>query len=111
MLSIKQDEIQKLEDFKTLRSEGLKFYQNNLNTDIKEFVDYFKDNQEKARQARVYADSKLHEKQQKEAELKKLQNELQDCENKNSKNDEKLDEYEKYKHFLIEDVFNVSNLR
>jgi len=85
MLSIKQDEIQKLEDYQTLRSEGLKFYQNNLNTDIKEFVDYFKDNREKARQARLFADRMLHEKQLKEAELKNLQNELQDYENKNAK--------------------------
>ena len=85
MLSIKQDEIQKLEDYQTLRSEGLKFYQDNLNTDIKEFVDYFKDNREKARQARLFADRRLHEKQLKEAELKNLQNELQDYENKNAK--------------------------
>ena len=62
MLSIKQNEIQKLEDFQTLRSEGLKFYQNNLNTDIKEFVEYFKNNREQARQARLYADNKLREK-------------------------------------------------
>lgn len=107
MLSIKQDEIQKLEDFQTLRAEGLKFYQNNLNTDIKDFVDYFKDNREKARKARLFHDTKLREKQAKEAELKALNNELQDYENKITKNEEKLVEYEKYKHFLIDDVFKV----
>jgi hypothetical protein len=72
MLSIKHDEIQKLEDFQTLRSEGLKFYENNLNTDIKQFVDYFKDNREQARQTRLAADNMLRDKQAKEAELKRL---------------------------------------
>lgn len=110
MLSIKQDEIQKLEDFQTLRSEGLKFYQNNLNTDIKDFVDYFKDNREKARKARLFHDTKLHEKQNKEAELKRLQNELQDYDTKISKNEERLLEYNKYKNFLIDDVFKVNTL-
>lgn len=71
MLSIKHDEIQKLEDFQKLRSEGLKFYENNLNTDIKQFVDYFKDNREKARQTRLMADNMLRDKQEKEAELKR----------------------------------------
>ena len=107
MLSIKHDEIQKLEDFQTLRAEGLKFYENNLNTDIKQFVDYFKDNREKARQARLLADSRLRERQTKEAELKRLHNEVQDYENKIKKSDEKLQEYEKYQNFLVNDVFKV----
>lgn len=90
MLNIKQNEIQKLEDFQTLRDDGLKFYEKNLNSDIKEFVGYFKDNREKARQARLLADTRIREKQNKENQLKALQNQLQDYDNKIKKNEERF---------------------
>lgn len=93
MLSIKHDEIQKLEDFQTLREEGLKFYETNLNTDIKQFIEYFKDNREKAREARLLADQRLKEKQQKENELHRLHSEFQAYDNKIRRNQETIKVY------------------
>ncbi|CAI2386522.1 unnamed protein product [Moneuplotes crassus] len=101
MLSIKQDEIQKLEDFQTLRSEGLKFYQNNLNTDIKDFVEYFKTNREKTRKARLLQDERLREKKNRDAEIKRLTNELQDYRTKIHQSEEKLVKYEKIRSSLF----------
>ena len=82
MLSIKHDEIQKLEDFQELRDEGLKFSEAHLNTDIKQFIDFFKESREQSRKAVLEADNQAKLKQSKLAELKKLKNDYQEYENK-----------------------------
>lgn len=82
MLSIKHDEIQKLEDFQELRDEGLKFSEAHLNSDIKQFIDFFKDSREQSRKAVLEADNQTKLKQSRLAELKRLKNLYQECENK-----------------------------
>lgn len=82
MLSIKHEEIQKLEDFQTLRDEGLRFFEDHLNSDIKQFIDFFKENREASRQAVLEAENQAKEKQKKLTELKRLKAEYQDYENK-----------------------------
>ena len=43
MLNIKQKEIAKLEEFSNLRAEGLRHSEALLNSDIKSFIEFFKE--------------------------------------------------------------------
>lgn len=102
MLSIKHDEIQKLEDFQTLRDEGLKFSESHLNSDIKQFIEFFKENREKSNMAIKEADFQTKEKQELLAKKKEIGAKYQEFVSEISKNIEKLEVYAGYRTFLME---------
>jgi len=56
MLNIKQKEIAKLEEYANLWEEGLRYSESLLNQDIKNFIDFFKNNREQSSDAMRQAD-------------------------------------------------------
>ena len=102
MLAIKHDEIQKLEDFQTLRDEGLKFSESHLNSDIKQFIEFFKDNKEKSNTAVKEAEDQSKIKQEKLDKKKEINTKYQEYVSEITKNIEKLGVYAGYRDFLKE---------
>lgn len=102
MLAIKQDEIQKLEDFQDLRDEGLKFSESHLNQDIKQFIEFFKENREKSNTAVKQAEKQSKIKQEKLNLKKEINAKYQEYVSEITKNIEKLKIYSGYRDFLME---------
>ena len=101
-LQLKQSEIEKLEEKATMKEQALKTAELMLEEDAMRFDAFLKDNDRKAHDALKRADAEQKEKNEKLAEIKKLNAELNRIENEMNKYEEQVNAAHKYKLFLEE---------
>jgi len=99
-LDTKRQEIQKLEEKAQMKEDALKKSEMMLEEDAMRFDAFLKDNDRKAHDALKRADAETKAKQEKVAEIKKLNQEIAKVEAEMSKYDEQLIACMKYKDFL-----------
>lgn len=101
-LNTKSEEIKKLEDKAQMKKEALERSEKMLDEDAARFDEFLKKNDIEAHKAFKAADKEIKAKQEKIAELKKLNVEMTRVEDQTAKLKERLTECQKYKAFLME---------
>lgn len=101
-LNTKKEEIKKMEDKAQMKDEALERSEKMLEEDATRFDDFLKKNDQEAHKAFKAADREIKDKQEKIAELKKLNIEMSKVDSQIGKLQDRLRECEKYKTFLME---------
>jgi hypothetical protein len=99
-LSVKRDEIKKLEDKTKAREEELTKYAKRLEDQTQKFDAFLKENNVKTMEATRRADAETKVKLEKVQEIKRLNNEIASIKNELAKYDEQLEDCKRYKEFL-----------
>ncbi|PRP75575.1 coiled-coil domain-containing protein, partial [Planoprotostelium fungivorum] len=99
-LSVKREEIKKLDEIARHREEALRNSEKALEEDAARFDAFLKENNMKTMEAKRKADTETKMKLEKEQEIKRLRNEIASIQNELAKYDEQLDDCRKYKEFL-----------
>lgn len=108
MIKTKRIETNKIESYSAKRMEALNESEKFLSQDIKSFVDFFKKNSQKSKEAEATADEKMKERIKRQTELKTKEDEYQKVLSNIRKNVEILEEYHRYKKFL-DSVYQRTN--
>jgi len=101
LISTKKNEQTKLQDFTTMRLDGLNLTEKMLAEDIKNFIEFFKTNSDGAQKAQNEAESQVKIRSQKAITLNESKKKCQDVMQNMSKNIEVLKELDKYRRFLL----------
>lgn len=100
MLETKQDEIERLAERATMRDDGLTCSNNMLESDTKSFLKFFNDIKEKTQKATKELDDTRRQKNERNNELRRINEEIQVFASNIMKNIESLEVYNNYKVFL-----------
>eukprot|EP00762_Andalucia_godoyi_P000067 ANDGO_02278.mRNA.1 hypothetical protein PHYSODRAFT_330169 len=100
-LDAKRSEIRNLEDKATERERKLREDEELLEENAQKFDEFLKDNDMKAVEAMRKAEAQTKEKADKVAEIKRLNAQIQAIKSQMSTDEEKLEEWRRYKDFLL----------
>lgn len=102
MIATKKQESNKLEEYATMRQDGLQCSEKMLAEDIKNFIDFFKENSEKANEASKKCDKVAKQKADKVTELKEKKDQYARIVSEINKDIETIKDYNQYKEFITE---------
>jgi len=100
MLETKNEEISRLAEHATMRQDGLECSENMLETDTKAFLKFFNEIKDNTQKASKQLDETRRTKNDKTAELRNINDEIQILVSNISKNIESLEVYNNFKVFL-----------
>lgn len=100
MLETKNEEIGRLAEHATMREDGLTCSENMLETDTKAFLKFFNEIKDNTQKASKQLDETRRTKNDKTAELRNINDEIQILVSNISKNIESLEVYNNFKVFL-----------
>lgn len=100
MIQKKNKEAQKLEEYSTLRQDGLGYSEKMLTEDIKNFIQYFKNNSDQMTNANQEMEAQIKIKAEKTKQLQLLQADRQKIASTKNKDLETLGEYNTYREFI-----------
>ena len=109
MLETKQTEIERLAEHATMREDGLTCSENMLETDTHLFINFFNRIKQQTQDASKTLDDTRRTKNEKNNELKNINESIQILQSGVSKNIEYLEQYSKYKEFLDQLYRNIAN--
>ena len=99
-LSVKRDEIKKLDEIARQREEKLRVSEKMLEENAAKFDTFLKNNNMETMEATRRADAETKVKKEREQEIKRVNNEIGSIKNELAKYEEQLEECKKYKEFL-----------
>jgi hypothetical protein len=99
-LSVKRDEIRKLEEKSRAREDELQKFEKKLEDQAAKFDAFLKENNLKTMEGTRRADSETKIKLEKVQDIKRLNNEIASIKNELAKYDEQLEDCKRYKEFL-----------